>query len=330
MFQNALQGKNELGRMLAAKHKRDPLHKTFLIMDEVHKLMDGDLSAAESADFNVIQNFIHKSYASSGAASVRPLLMTATPITDTPNELFTILNTLIAKPADRLMNFEQFRRTYTTDAGDITDGGAAYFQDRAKGLISYLNREYDPTTFAQPHFTEIIVPVGGKIPPTLEDLVARCTADLELPDAPDLDDCGALDEEEEAEYYMIKESDLKPKAQEKALAKVAKTYKKRRAACEKRNAATRKAHAKLVKSVLKSAVACWTAQKKAFGAQKGPSQISELEACFGKKQKGVADNFPTKPAYMEAVQARFAGVGNFEANSARSNTGAVVDVEGNE
>ena len=173
-FQNALEQKNELGRMLHAKNKEDPLHKTFLIMDEVHKLQDGDLSASEAADFKTIQGFIQDSYARSGANSVRPLLMTATPISDTPNELFEILNTLIATPSDRLMDFPAFREMYADEKGVISPAGAAYFQGRAKGLVSYLNREFDPTTFSQPLFQTIHVPIKDSVPPSADDLIAKC------------------------------------------------------------------------------------------------------------------------------------------------------------
>lgn len=325
MFQNALQGKNELGRMLAAKNKRDPLHKTFLIMDEVHKLMDGDLSPAESADFGVIQSYIHKSYAASKDASVRPLLMTATPITDTPRELFAILNTLIADPSRRLMDFEAFRRAHTSDNGGIKPEGAAYFQDRAKGLISYLNREYDPTTFAQPQFEKIVVPAGGVVTPTLEDLVARCTAGLAMEAPGDEDDCEAVKREEAAEIEALGKSGLKPKALEKALVKTRKQFKKSYAECVKRNKATRKAHARVVKSLLKEAGACYAMQQKAFKVRKGPSQIVEIEECFGKRGK-KDERFPAKKAFLDAVAARLAADFDDDASSLASETGAVFSL----
>jgi hypothetical protein len=173
-FQNALEKKNELGRILHAKHGADPLHKTFLIMDEVHKLQDGDLGAVEAADFSTIQRFIQKSYSTSEENSVRPLLMTATPISDTPKELFEILNTLIADESMRFMEFNEFRSKYTDSKGAISEEGTTYFQERAKGLISYLNREFDPTTFSQPEFHSIRVPIADPILPTSAELVSKC------------------------------------------------------------------------------------------------------------------------------------------------------------
>lgn len=175
-FQNALEKKNELGRLLHKKNATDPLHKTFLIMDEVHKLQDGDLSAAEAADFETIQKYIHKSYALSGSDSVRPLLMTATPITDTPKELFEILNTLIADSDHRLDDFDTFREMYTNENGEILPEGVSYFQERARGLISYLNREFDPTTFSQPIFYNEIVHLHDPVQPTVGEVVDRCLA----------------------------------------------------------------------------------------------------------------------------------------------------------
>ena len=175
-FQNALEKKNELGRLLYKKNPQDPLHKTFLIMDEVHKLQDGDLSAAEAADFATIQKYIHQSYTTSDKESVRPLLMTATPITDKPNELFEIMNTLIGNEDDRLSDFNTFRETYANNKGEISDEGRDYFKSRVRGLISYLNREFDPTTFSQPIFHTETVHLRDPVPPTLSALVDKCLA----------------------------------------------------------------------------------------------------------------------------------------------------------
>lgn len=173
-FQNALQGKNEIGRLLAKNPNGDPLHKTFLIMDEIHKLQDGDLGANESADFHIIQKYIQDSYAKSHDDSVRPLLMTATPITGSPKELFEIVNTLIERKEQRLMPFEEFRTHFTNQDGAISPQGQAYYLERAKGLVSYLNREYDPTTFAQPNFHKITIQLKGTPTPTAEEIIQHC------------------------------------------------------------------------------------------------------------------------------------------------------------
>lgn len=247
MFQNALEKKNDLGRALYAKSSGgDPLHKTFLVMDEIHKLRDGDLSSAEFADFNVIQKYIHESYEKSGDDSVRPLLMTATPITDSPTELFDILNTLIADKSRQLMEFNTYRDKYTTDEGHISDAGRDYFQDRAKGLVSYLNREYDPTTFAQPVFHNVDVPVGSIVLPDADEMAAKCLSgvDLTLP------------------------SPLPA----------------RRKTTAKKGKATNAAAKTRRKQILQDVSKCYTDQKKALTSQASKSQMIALESCFSKKK----------------------------------------------
>jgi hypothetical protein len=173
-FQNALEQKNELGRYLYRLNGTDMLKNTFLVIDEVHKLHDGDLLATEQADFNVIQSYIWKSYRTSGSDSVRPLLMTATPIGDTPASLFDILNMLIPDAGQRLMGLEPFRREFTDREGHVSAEGATYFTERANGLISYLNREQDPTTFAIPKIRTIHVGIGDMDVPTVEDVSKEC------------------------------------------------------------------------------------------------------------------------------------------------------------
>jgi hypothetical protein len=174
MFQNALERKNDLGRMLYRANGEDMLRRTFLIIDEVHKLHDGDLLATEKADFNVIQSFIWQSYRVSGADSVRPLLMSATPIGDTPASLFDILNTLIPDPGEGLMALEHFRREFTDKEGHVLAEGAHYFMEQSKGLISYLNREQDPTTFAIPTIRTITVGLGDMDIPDVRMVARRC------------------------------------------------------------------------------------------------------------------------------------------------------------
>ena len=179
MFQNALEKKNDLGRSLYRLNGKDMLRRTLLIIDEVHKLHDGDLLATEKADFSVIQQFIWNSYRVSGADSVRPLLMSATPIGDTPASLFDILNTLIPNAEGRLMDLEQFRRGFVDGAGHVTADGGRYFIEKARGLISYLNRERDPTTFAIPTIRTITVGLGDMDIPDVRAVARRCLPVIE-------------------------------------------------------------------------------------------------------------------------------------------------------
>jgi len=315
-FQNALEGKNELGRMLKAKHA-DLLHKTFLIMDEIHKLQDGDLGAAEAADFSVIQDFIHKSYSTSGSDSVRPLLMTATPITDTPKDLFEILNTLIPSADRRLLPFSEFRERYTDEQGVISAEGRDYFQDRAKGLISYLNRELDPTTFAQPVFHKVRVPIGEAVLPSLDHFVEKCISGLSPAVNTETEDCDAL------EFEMAKEmgalgythrDGLTPKERRALTAEIKRTYTARIRACKAAGRATRKARTNAVKSVLKTTRSCYIQEKKKYRELFAKSQRVALESCFNKPPRL---DFHEKSAFDAEVERRLS------MDDDRSTTGAV-------
>ena len=289
-FQNALEGKNELGRYLKEKHPSDPLYKTFLIMDEVHKLQDGDLGAAESADFTTIQKYIHESYEKSGKQSVRPLLMTATPITDSPNELFAILNTLIEKEKDRLLPFQEFREQFTTSDGLITKEGKEYFQTRAKGLISYLNREYDPTTFAQPVFHKIVVPLYEKPIPTVDDIIARCIPIDSPIQEPEID-MHIVQDELDSQIQSIESSNLskKEKRAEIAMIKRAFTQKKRNIQRSKKQRMQSR------KQQIKEARECYKEYKK---ESKVISQINGIQGCFDKK---LQPKFPSFKEVSDAV-----------------------------
>lgn len=312
-FQNALQGKNELGRMLKAKHA-DPLHKTFLVMDEIHKLQDGDLSAAESADFSIIQQFLQDSYESSGHDSVRPLFMTATPITDTPKELFSILNALIPSADRKLMPFSEFRDSYTDDHGIISDKGRDYFQERAKGLISYLNRELDPTTFAQPVFHTVRVPLGEAVLPSLESLVEKCMSGVSVAAETAVADCSAL--ETEMSHAIAAVGSVKGSRSQ--IAEIKRTFKARIRDCKAKGRATRKARATAGKVLAKTTRICYMQEKKKYkGAYDGSQRIA-LESCFGKPPKS---DFYAKSEFDSEIARR-----NRSSRSSRSNrssTGAV-------
>jgi len=182
MFQNALEKKNDLGRTLYRANGDDMLRRTFLVIDEVHKLHDGDLLATEKADFSVIQRYIWNSYRVSGADSARVLLMSATPIGDTPASLFDILNTLIPSAEERLTDLDSFRRRFVDTDGHVSVDGAQYFMLRARGLISYLNRERDPTTFAIPTIRTITVGLGDIDIPDVRAVARGCLPAIEAAD----------------------------------------------------------------------------------------------------------------------------------------------------
>ena len=142
----------------------DPLKKTLLIIDEAHKLYGGtDLSSLERPDMNAFHQALMNSYQISGKDSVKLLLMTATPITQSPMELVKLLN-LCKTPEQQLATeFDEFREQFLDEDGKFTENGKNDYLDKIAGHISYLNREKDARQFAQPIIHKISVPLLNDI-----------------------------------------------------------------------------------------------------------------------------------------------------------------------
>ena len=316
-FQNALEKKNELGRTLYKRNATDPLYKTFLVIDEIHKLQDGDLSAAEAADFHTIQDYIFKSYAASGENSVRPLLMTATPITDSPKELFEIVNTLIPAVEDRIMGLEEFREKYTDEDGAILAAGKKYYKEKAQGLVSYLNREFDPTTFAQPKFQTISVkleePASADIPKFIDEymkqigidsLVAEeikekdCDADLRKAQQTIDDEITAVEEQLKEETVGVEKRALRSRIQDlKQLMKdAALRHKTKRNKCLRTNKEFAKVELKTRKAFMGKLIKEMKKKYDALVDAGGSSQLKDLEKCFQYKRPANSGEDFTKIA----------------------------------
>jgi len=249
-FQNATQGRNELGRKLKRANGDDPLKKTFLILDEVHKLQDGDLGPLEAADFATIQAAIYRSYAMSGSESVRSLLMTATP----GNGILQLLNTLIPNPSLRLPT--SFRSLYFDNKDhNIRAEGIRLYQERAKGLVSYLTRERDPTTFAQPRYKTIDVAVKERPEDTVEEIAEE------------------LLDTEGREYEVIEACEPVRKGMSKEVREGLKACRGRRDAATRKN-----------KALLAAAKKSFSKKRRAVLAEP-LSQYEELTRCLDPKQK---------------------------------------------
>jgi len=160
-FSNLVSKKNEYYKRLVKENgEADPLRKTLLIIDEAHKLYGGgDLSSIERPDMVALHDSLMRSYAISGDDSVRLLLMTATPITESPMELVKILN--LCKPLNEQMpdTFEQFSEEYLDENGHFTGKGQVKYLNEIAGYVSYLNREKDARQFAQPIIKRINTPI---------------------------------------------------------------------------------------------------------------------------------------------------------------------------
>ena len=151
-FSNLLAGKNKIYDILLERNgSTDILKKTLIIIDEAHKLYGGDLKASERPDTEVMENLISNSYKVSGNNSCKLLIMTATPFTNSPLELFSLINLFIERESDKITtNKEEFKKQYMTSENILSTHGVKLLANKLTGLISYLNREKDPTQFAQP------------------------------------------------------------------------------------------------------------------------------------------------------------------------------------
>ena len=151
-FSNLLAGKNAIYDILLERNgSRDLLHKTLIIIDEAHKLYGGDLKATERPNMEIMENLISNSYKVSGADSCKLMIMTATPFTNSPLELFALTNLFMTNESEKITtNKEEFKKQYMTSQNILSETGLKVLANKLSGYISYLNREKDPTQFAQP------------------------------------------------------------------------------------------------------------------------------------------------------------------------------------
>jgi superfamily II DNA or RNA helicase len=306
-FQNALEKKNELGRMLYARNSNDPLHKTFVIIDEIHKLQDGDLSPAENANFKTIQKYIYQSYEKSKQDSVRLLLMTATPITKSPSDLFEILNTLISSEKERLPSYDNFLKKYVFQKPPegllgltwkkqsnnkaispnlINDEGKIEFQTKVKGLISYLNREADLSTFAQPTIQKITVPIKVPSFTKTEDLVNKFIEKTKIKQYFKEEPCEYLDYKHDLDLKHIK--NLPPKELTAKTLAINKTYRINKRNCKAQLNKTQK----LNKKIVADAKGFWRLHRDEL-YEKPLTQFDDLGKCFD------SDHMPKYPTFDE-------------------------------
>ena len=160
-FSNIVQGKNPIFKQLQERNgKADPLRKTLIIIDEAHKLYSADFKGAEKPDVPAFMAALQNSYKTSGDDSARVLLMTATPYNESPMELMMLLNLCRPKATWLPTEMSDFIAKYMDAAGRFTKEGLQSYMDAIAGQISYLNREADPSQFAQPIFADVVVPIS--------------------------------------------------------------------------------------------------------------------------------------------------------------------------
>ena len=147
-----------MDKLIQRNGKADILKKTLIVIDEAHKLYGGDLKAGERPNMEIMARLLQKSYDTSGKDSARLLLMTATPFTNSPLELFQLINLCKETPSEHITtDLAEFKRTYMNAEALLTETGVKKLADKLSGYISYLNREQDPTQFAQPIMIDVPV-----------------------------------------------------------------------------------------------------------------------------------------------------------------------------
>ncbi len=222
-FSNLLSGKNKIYEVLRGRNgTEDILRKTLLIIDEAHKLYGGDLKPSERPDVEVMERLIMNSYRKSGQDSCRLLLMTATPITNSPMELFHLTNLFEDKEDNRIpTDPKKFKEAYMTGENILSERGLAKIANSLAGSISYLNRERDPTQFAQPIMIDVPA-IMSHVEDTPEDIREYVLTDKKIQKAGD--DSKELIKAMKARIKEFKSEYRKLRAAEKSTKKSGKAY----------------------------------------------------------------------------------------------------------
>lgn len=130
----------------------DPFRRTLVIIDEAHNLYNttdftddyDDRVLHKENGIKDIEQAIWRSYRHSGQDSCRLLLMTATPMTKSPTDLFRLINLLIPIEKNRL----SLHLSHYIHQGKISKEGKKEYQKKSMGLVSYFNGDRDPRYFA--------------------------------------------------------------------------------------------------------------------------------------------------------------------------------------
>jgi hypothetical protein len=166
-FSNMLQKKNVYYDDIVSRNgNADPLKRTLIIIDEVHKLYDTSVSKKEQPDVSILQKWIQNSYTMSGKDSVRLLCMTATPFSNDCMELIHILNMLRPTSSALPSSYAEFSSKYLLKTGKFTQEGRTAYMDDISGYVSYLDRSKDGRMFAQQVFHNVVVPFHEPIDTT--------------------------------------------------------------------------------------------------------------------------------------------------------------------
>jgi hypothetical protein len=110
----------------------DMLKKSFnnriIFIDEAHNIKEHDES--ELSTYKILHHFVHV------VQGCKIVLMTATPMKDSPSEIVDILNLLL--PKDKQLNKQTFNKEYITDKGFVKAKATEFKQNYLRGLVSYV------------------------------------------------------------------------------------------------------------------------------------------------------------------------------------------------
>jgi len=122
--------------------------KTFHSQEDIYGKLPGIGGKITGRD--LIAALFYQSYKKSGDESAKTLLLTATPMSDSPIQLFRLMNLILEHPRQRLsLDINDYYDPYSMK---LKDEAVIKFAAAAHGRISYYNTTKNPTKFAKKLF----------------------------------------------------------------------------------------------------------------------------------------------------------------------------------
>lgn len=183
-FTNLIRGKNKkLQKILVDRNgTEDPLHKTLIIIDEAHRLVDHSLPLQERPDVHALQLSLQNSYKVSKKDSVKVILMSATPFTNDPMDLCKLMNIIRDFDQEPIpTDMHEFAAMYLESPSkpEFSEVGSSRFADDISGQVSYLNRMYDIRQFARPIMHKVYVKPSQFSDPEYENILQQLQVTLQ-------------------------------------------------------------------------------------------------------------------------------------------------------
>ena len=152
-----------------------------------------------------MEELISNSYNVSKDNSCKLLLMTATPFTNSPLELFSLTNLFMTQESEKIStNREEFKQQYMNENNILSEKGVKSIANKLSGYISYLNREKDPTQFAQPIMINIPILMKSIEPESIrEALYLNSKYDIVLKEVEELINALKLKVQKMKEDYKL-------------------------------------------------------------------------------------------------------------------------------